>query len=93
MRVEGSQAILRFTAAAGLQPHGDTLQGFAVRGADGVWHWADAAISGDTILVSNADVAVPVAVRYGWATNPIGNLYSSAGLPAFPFRTDIDSAK
>jgi sialate O-acetylesterase len=29
-----------------------------------------------------------VAVRYGWADNPIVNLYNSAGLPASPFRTD-----
>jgi sialate O-acetylesterase len=27
-------------------------------------------------------------VRYGWAENPICNLYNGAGLPAGPFRTD-----
>ncbi len=33
-------------------------------------------------------VSDPVAVRYAWADNPICNLYSAAGLPTTPFRTD-----
>jgi sialate O-acetylesterase len=34
------------------------------------------------------DVAVPVAIRYGWADNPVLNLFSNDGLPVTPFRTD-----
>ena len=30
----------------------------------------------------------PIAVRYGWATHPVCNLYNREGLPASPFRTD-----
>ncbi len=34
-------------------------------------------------------VVTPLAVQYAWAANPEGcNLYSRAGLPASPFRTD-----
>jgi sialate O-acetylesterase len=33
-------------------------------------------------------VAQPVAVRYAWADNPQCNLYSKAGLPVCPFRSD-----
>jgi sialate O-acetylesterase len=41
------------------------------------------------VLVSNADVKQPVAVRYAWAANPEGaNLVNSDGLPASIFRTD-----
>jgi sialate O-acetylesterase len=29
-----------------------------------------------------------VAVRYGWADFPTGNLFNKNGLPASPFRTD-----
>ncbi|KMW70841.1 hypothetical protein, partial [Limnoraphis robusta] len=47
--------------------------------------WKDRRKSG--ILTSEA-VKQPVAVRYGWANNPVGNLYNEADLPAFPFRTD-----
>ena len=40
------------------------------------------------IEVSSAAVAEPVAVRYAWADNPVCNMYSAAGLPLTPFRTD-----
>ena len=31
-----------------------------------------------------------VAVRYGWANVPEGNLFNRVNLPATPFRTDVD---
>jgi sialate O-acetylesterase len=40
------------------------------------------------VVVSCPEVEFPIAVRYGWANNPICNLYNSVGLPASPFRTD-----
>lgn len=64
------------------------LRGFAIAGEDRKFVWANAEIDGDSIVVSSADVAEPVAVRYGWANNPDCNLYNEAGLPASPFRTD-----
>ena len=45
---------------------------------------------GDTVMVSASGVNQPVAVRYGWANVPEGNLFNQAGLPASPFRTDLD---
>ena len=66
------------------------LEGFAICGADRQWAWADARIDGDKVIVWSPGVAVPVAVRYGWADNPTCNLYNGAGLPASPFRTDND---
>mgnify|MGYP001797894995 CR=1 FL=1 len=54
--------------------------------------WAKAKIVGkDQVEVSAEGVSDPVAVRYDWADNPIGNLYSLAGLPVTPFRTDDGS--
>lgn len=64
------------------------LCGFQIAGADRVWHWADARIDGSEVIVSSPDVAQPIAVRYAWSANPICNLFNSAGLPAWPFRTD-----
>lgn len=66
------------------------LRGFAVAGADKKWHWADAAIDGNDVVVSSKEVAAPVAVRYAHRGNPMGdcNLYNREGLPASPFRTD-----
>ncbi len=64
------------------------LEGFAICGEDKKWVWANAKISGNTVVVSAASVPHPIAVRYAWANNPICNLYNGAYLPAAPFRTD-----
>lgn len=64
------------------------LCGFQIAGADRLWHWADAVIDGDEVVVSCPEVRYPVAVRYGWGSNPVCNLFNSEGLPAWPFRTD-----
>ena len=47
-------------------------------------------IDGRTVVVSAPEVPAPVAVRYGWANNPLCTLYNEEGLPATPFRTDIE---
>ena len=68
---------------------GGKLGRFAIAGDDKVWHWADAIIDGDHVLVSSKEVPKPVAVRYGYTMNPRGaNLYNKDGIPASPFRTD-----
>ena len=69
---------------------GGALKRFEIAGADKKWKWADAKIAGkDAVIVSSAEVAAPVAVRYAWAANPEGaNLVNSDGLPASVFRTD-----
>ena len=68
---------------------GGKLERFAIAGADKVWHWADAVIDGQSVVVSSPKVAEPVAVRYAYSANPVGcNLYNREGLPASPFRTD-----
>ena len=65
------------------------LKGFAVAGADRQFKWAEAKIQGrDKVVVSHPEIPEPVAVRYGWADNPVLNLYDRNGLPVTPFRTD-----
>ena len=102
MTVEGSQAIISFDYVgkglmvgekAGIEPAKDvengTLKHFAISGEDGTWHWADAKIAGETVVVSSDEVVTPVAVRYAYTMNPAScNLYNKAGLPASPFTTD-----
>ena len=64
-------------------------RGFAIAGEDKKFVWATANVLKDnTIEVSSDQVANPVAVRYGWADNPVVNLFDGAGLPLTPFRTD-----
>jgi sialate O-acetylesterase len=67
---------------------GATVRGVAVAGADRVWHWADAIIVSNRLIVRARGVNAPAAVRYNWANNPIGNLCNREGLPAPPFRSD-----
>lgn len=91
---EAKDGAIRVTfdqAGAGLKARdGGPLKRFEIAGADKVWYWADAKITGtDSVIVSSSDVKQPVAVRYAWASNPEGaNLVNSEGLPASIFRTD-----
>ena len=72
-----------------VEEKGAKLRRFAVAGEDRKWHWAEAVIDGDTVVVSAAAVPAPVAVRYAYCSNPEGaNLYNREGLPASPFRSD-----
>jgi sialate O-acetylesterase len=89
MDVEGGVLRIYFDhVGKGLVSRGDELKGFAIAGADKKFVWAKAVIDGDTVVVSSEEVANPVAVRYGWAINPVCNLFNVEGLPASPFRTD-----
>jgi len=72
----------------GLAVKGDKLGEFSIAGKDRKWHWAEARIEGDTIVVSSPNVPEPEAVRYAWQSYPVATLYNGAGLPAVPFRTD-----
>ena len=89
MTIQGRKASLRFThLGAGLKAKGGPLKGFTMAGPDKVFHPAKAEIRAQTVVVTSKDVPQPVAVRYGWASVPEGNLFNKAGLPASPFRTD-----
>lgn len=89
-KVEGDKIRVQFTHVGdGLATkYGDGLQGFAVAGEDGKYHWAKAVIDGDSVVVSSADVPKPVAVQYAWdKTSPWANLFNKDGLPALIFRS------
>ncbi len=77
----------------GLEPTKEVKDGklgrFAIAGADKQWHWAEATIDGEDVIVKSPEVKAPVAVRYAFSMNPAGaNLYNKEGIPASPFRTD-----
>ena len=93
MQTEGDTARLSFDHAKGLTTRdGEPPQRFEIAGEDKVFVWADATIDGTDVIVQSAAVPHPVAVRYAWADNPEGaNLVNADGLPASPFRTDVDA--
>ncbi len=93
---EGGKLRLSFASVGGgLVARGDKLVGFSIAGADGKFVPAEAAIDGDTVVLSAPGVAAPVAARYGYAqfVNPLCNLYNREGLPASPFRTEPSEAQ
>lgn len=78
-----------FTQAAGLQAKGGAAAGFELAGADRQFVPAQAVVQPDgSVHVEAAALQEPVAVRYAWRNAPAANLYSGAGLPAVPFRSD-----
>ena len=87
-KIPGALRVHFTHADGGLVVNGDKLGEFSVAGADRQWHWAEARIEGDTVVVSSSAVAEPVAVRYAWQANPLATLFNAAGLPAAPFRSD-----
>jgi sialate O-acetylesterase len=90
-KVEGNKVRVTFQYADGLRPRdGKPLAGFAIRGANGDWQWAQARIENQEIVLWNDQSPAPVAVRYAWGANPILSVENEAGLPLRPFRTDSD---
>ncbi|MHC4323379.1 MAG: sialate O-acetylesterase [Planctomycetota bacterium] len=91
-RVEGDKIVLTFdSVGSGLTAGKEgPLDSFAIAGKDRKFVWADAAIRGDSVVVSAKAVPAPAAVRYAWAMNPSRRnlLYNKEGIPASPFRTD-----
>ena len=92
MAVEHGMALLGFDldgSALAVRGGGQDVHGFALAGADRVFHPARATISGDKVVVSSESVPVPLAVRYAWSDNPAdADLINAAQLPASPFRSD-----
>lgn len=64
------------------------LQWLSIQAKDGTWHWADGVIDGSQLVVSCKEVTNPIAVRYAYTQQPIGNiLYNKDGMPVSPFST------
>jgi len=89
--IDGDKVTVKFThLGQGLATrHGAKLQGFAIAGDDKKFHWADAVIDGETVVLSSPMVKEPKAVRYAWSNvRTWANLFNKDGLPAVTFRTD-----
>lgn len=90
MKVEDGKVRIAFDHVGGrlASRDGKPLTWFAVAGEDKRFVEAEAAIDGDTVVVSSPEVPAPVAVRFGWHQEAEPNLSNAEGLPASPFRTD-----
>jgi sialate O-acetylesterase len=91
MEAKGGEITISFKhIGGGLVAKDGELKGFTIAGPDKNFMPAQAKIEGSTVVVSAEGVASPKAVRYGWANVPDVNLFNQEGLPASPFRTDVD---
>ncbi|MES2653790.1 MAG: sialate O-acetylesterase [Bacteroidota bacterium] len=89
LKITDDKAIISFDQIAlGLTAYDQKLLSFEIAGEDKVFYPADAVISGKTVVVKNENVKKPLAVRYAFKDNTVGNLYNVEGLPLMPFRTD-----
>lgn len=68
---------------------GQAPLGFALAGEDRKFHWAEAKIEGEKIVLACPAVKAPRWLRYAWANNPAVNLVNGAGLPAVPMQLEI----
>jgi sialate O-acetylesterase len=88
-QVEGNKIRIIFdNASGGLTSFGNELACFQIAGKDGVFKPAKAVIDGKVVFVSSDEINEPAAVRFGWNSTDITNLFNLLGLPAAPFRTD-----
>ena len=92
LKVENGKAVLSFKhIGSGLMAKGGEWKGFTVASAaNGQFVPAKAEIRKDKVVVSCPQVPNPAAVRYGWENVPDVNLFNKEGIPASPFRTDVD---
>jgi sialate O-acetylesterase len=88
LKLEGNRLRVTFDHAEGLHSRdGKPLNWFEMIDADrGGFVNADAQIEGNSILLSAANVAHPVAMRFAWSMLAEPNLANGAGLPASAFR-------
>jgi len=87
--IKGRVVTLRLSHARGLNTRdGKPPSHFQLAGADKVFHPAEAKIEGDAVVLTSAEVLIPVAARYGWGEGDMPNLQNAEGLPASSFRTD-----
>ena len=89
MKVENDKIRVNFdNVEAGLMTkNGDAID-FQIAGEDKIFYKAIAKIDGNSIVVSSPSVQKPVAVRFGFKSKSMPNLFSKEGLPVNLFRTD-----
>ncbi len=86
---EGSSLRVYFDhAGTALVCKGSGLVGFEIAAKDGKYVPAQAAIEGQTVVVSSPEVSHPVSVRYAWPGFTTANLYNSSDLPASTFTSE-----
>ena len=89
VELRDKQLVVHFDHAAGLKTiDGKSPTAFWLADDAGEWVQAEAELKDQTVVLSSPKIKKPLYVRYAFAGKPKVNLVNSAGLPAYPFRTD-----
>ena len=90
MEVKDGKIILSFNYAPDGFNRENDIRGFEICGSDKVFLPATAKLDNNNlkIILSNDQIPVPVAARYGFRNFQPGNLANTRELPVVPFRTD-----
>jgi sialate O-acetylesterase len=76
-----------FDSAEGLGTRdGKAPDWFEIAGKEGVFKQAQAVIEGQSVVLTSAEVAAPLVMRFAWHKLAIPNLVNGAGLPTSAFR-------
>lgn len=90
VEVKGNSMVITFDYADGglvfKDKNGES--NFLISGSDKVFKKADVKVNGKKLILSNAGISAPAAVRYLWSNTEESTLFNKAGLPASCFRTD-----
>ncbi|MDE5851565.1 MAG: sialate O-acetylesterase [Alistipes sp.] len=92
---DGQATVTFRNAKNGLTPQGETIVGFELAGADGIFHPAEGRIvkSKPQVTVSSPEVPQPVAVRYAFRNYTPTNLHNTLGQAVLPFRSEHYQSK
>lgn len=89
LTVEKGKAIISFdNAECGLTCPDKKIEGLKIAGKNGEYVDAEGTIKGDKLIVSSPEIKEPVSVTFCFDDATEGNLFSKAGLPVAPFRSD-----
>jgi sialate O-acetylesterase len=87
---DNNTLIVHFKNSEGLKTNNkEKLSGFWIADKSLNWQMAEAKINGETVILKNENIKTPEYIRYAFAGKPDVNLVNAAGLPAYPFRTDL----
>jgi sialate O-acetylesterase len=90
VRFTGKEAEITFShSASGLVAKDGNLTGFSISSDGKKFVQAKAIIKNNKVIVSSDLISTPQAVRYAFRNCATGNLFNKEGLPASPFRTDV----
>ena len=92
-RIDGNKITISFDhVGSGLTSNNsEELAHFAIAGENKKFVWGNAVIKNNEVIVWSDDIPNPKFLRYAWADNPdFANLFNKEGLPASPFRIEIE---